>query len=414
MPTTTKDRETLRALAARWREAAARPVMAERKRQWTLLKDLRPERPLFLFETATLEGYVAESELACQDPQLRLWERHLRETLRHAEEVGDDLVVEPWLALHWDIEQSDYGVPIEISRGVDTEGGSQAYHYNHPLRTPADAPRLRPRTRRVHRDRTLALKERLEELFGDLLPVEVRGIGSPLAAITSDLFRLIGNDNLLTWPYDAPEVLRAVVSYLRDDRLEHYRWLEREHLLATNSDSHLVGSGSPGFTTALPGRETEGPARLRDLWVWIESQETTMISPPMFADFFLPAMAEVASLFGLVYYGCCEPVHDRFPLIAAAIPHTRAVSVSPWCQQEAIAGMLGRTRVFSRKPKPWLLSGPRADWDGIEKDLDETLAAARDCCLEIICRDGYRIDGDRPRLRRWADLIRSRVGGAVW
>ncbi len=270
--------------------------MAERKRQWTLLKDLRPERPMFLFETGTLESYVGESELACQDPQLRVWERHMRETLRHAEEVGDDLVVEPWLALHWDVEQSDYGVPIEISRGVDTEGGSQGYHYNHPLKTPSDASRLRPRTRRVCRDRTLALKDRLQGLFGDLLPVEVRGIGSPLAAITSDLFRLIGNDNLLTWPYDAPDVLRGIVAYLRDDRLEHYRWLEEEGLLAPNNDSHLVGSGSPGFTTSLPsrdttarpGREAAGPTRLRDLWAWIESQETTMISPPMFADFFLP------------------------------------------------------------------------------------------------------------------------------
>ena len=139
-----------------------------------------------------------------------------------------------------------------------------------------------------------------------------------------------------------------------------------------------------------------------------------MISPAMFADFFLPAMAEVASLFGLVYYGCCEPVHDRFELVIAAIPLARAVSISPWCDQERVAGMLGRTRVFSRKPRPWLLSGPQPDWPGIEADLDATLAFARDCCLEIICRDVYRIDGDRARLRRWADFLRSRVGGESW
>ena len=139
-----------------------------------------------------------------------------------------------------------------------------------------------------------------------------------------------------------------------------------------------------------------------------------MMSPAMFADFFLPAMAEVAGLFGLVYYGCCEPVHDRFELISAVIPHARAVSVSPWCDQERVAGLLGRTRVFSRKPRPWLLSGAHPDWRGIEEDLDATLFAARDCCLEIICRDVYRIHGDRLRLRKWSDLLRSRVGGAPW
>ncbi len=67
--------------------------------------------------------------------------------------------------------------------------------------------------------------------------------------------------------------------------------------------------------------------------------------------------------------------------------------------------------MFSRKPKPWLISGASPDWPGPrEADLDETLDAARDGCLEIICRDVYRIDGDRPRLRRWTDLVRSRIG----
>jgi hypothetical protein len=53
------------------------------------------------------------------------------------------------------------------------------------------------------------------------------------------------------------------------------------------------------------------------------------------------------------------------------------------------------------------------DFAVLEKDLDDTLAAARDCSLEIIFRDVYRINGDRPRLRKWVDLVRSRIGGEV-
>ncbi len=202
-----------------------------------------------------------------------------------------------------------------------------------------------------------------------------------------------------------------MVAYLRDDRVSHYRWLEAEGLLGLNHDNHLVGSGSPGYTTALPSPGYAGTARLRDIWMWMESQETTMISPAMFADFFLPAMTDVAALFGLIYYGCCEPVHDRWHLVSPAMPHIRAVSISPWCDQRLMGERLGKTCVFSRKPKPWLISGASPDWPGLEADLDETLAAARDGCLEIICRDVYRIDGDRPRLRRWTDLVRSRIGG---
>jgi hypothetical protein len=213
------------------------------------------------------------------------------------------------------------------------------------------------------------------------------------------------------WTYDAPDALHRLIAYLRDDRLAYFGWLEREGLLGLNSTGwELAGSGSPGYTTALPQPDYAGAPRLRDLWAWMESQETTMISPRMFARFFLPYMADVSRQFGLIYYGCCEPVHDRWDQIVAAIPNVRAVSVSPWCDRRAIAEKLGRNYVFSRKPKAAPISGPNPDWDELEQDLDETLAAARDCNLEIIYRDVYRINGDRPRLTKWTQMVRSRIG----
>ena len=66
-----------------------------------------------------------------------------------------------------------------------------------------------------------------------------------------------------------------------------------------------------------------------------------MISPAMFEEFFLPYMARVSSRFGHVYYGCCEPVHDRLELIKAAMPNLRSVSVSAWSDLDKVAGMLG-------------------------------------------------------------------------
>ena len=57
------DTHILRPLAERWMELASLPVMDERKRLWTALKDRRPERPMVLFETWTVESYVGEDEL---------------------------------------------------------------------------------------------------------------------------------------------------------------------------------------------------------------------------------------------------------------------------------------------------------------------------------------------------------------
>ena len=63
------ERERIRALASRWAEIAALPVMSERRRAWTALHDLRPERPMVLFEVGSIEGYV---DVKVEDKDLRV------------------------------------------------------------------------------------------------------------------------------------------------------------------------------------------------------------------------------------------------------------------------------------------------------------------------------------------------------
>src|SRR3990167_8266924 len=102
------DRNLIRGLAAQWMELAALPIMAERKRLWKAVHDLKAVRPVILVETAWIDGFVADGELAGEDPFLRSVERNMRVTLRQAEELGDDLVVEPYYRLGWRMRFSDY------------------------------------------------------------------------------------------------------------------------------------------------------------------------------------------------------------------------------------------------------------------------------------------------------------------
>ncbi len=410
-----KDRETIRKLATRWMELASLPVMEERARLWTALKDLQAERPMVLFETWTVENYVREDELACEDEYLRGIERSMRMVIRQVEEIGDDYVLEPFFRVVWETTGADYGVDLTFIRAEDNLGGNLGFHYNHPIKTPEDVSRLKHGTWKIEQEQTLEHAKLLEDVIGDILPVKLQGTDGFLPYLTGDLYKLIGNDNLLTWLFDAPEAVHQAMAFLRDDRLMLYEWLESENMLGLNNNSIIVGSGSPGYTSDLPQPDyagndrLDGKVRLKDLWVWSESQETTMISPRMFKEFFLPYIAEVASRFGKVYYGCCDPVHDRWEIIQSQIPHIGAVSISPWCDQRVMGEKLGKEVVFSRKPKPWLISGESADWEGLRQDVDETVQAARDCNLEIIYRDVYRIHEDRPRLKKWVDLVRSRT-----
>jgi hypothetical protein len=391
-------------------ELAALPVMDERKRLWTALKDLRAERPMILFETWTVENYVEDSELLCEDPDLRGIEFHMRHDIRQFEEVGDDIVIEPVWRVGWHVRGTDFGVKTPTHGAEDIEGGHVAYVYENPIREPADIDRLHLRSWRVDREASRRYADKVSDVFGDILPVSLHGTQCIGQSLTRDVFQFLGNDRLLFWVYDEPEAIHRIMALLRDDAVAYYKWLEQEELLGRNDHWTFVGSGSPGYTSSLPQADFSGTARLNDIWIGMDSQETTAISPAMFAEFFLPYMADVCRLFGLVYYGCCEPVHDRWKHIVEAIPNVRAVSVSPWCDLRAIASLLGKDVVYSRKPRPAPISGSAADWDALSKDLDATIEAARDCNLEIIFRDVYRIGGKRERLRRWVGMAKAKLG----
>ena len=419
-----QDRGVIRNLANQWMEFAALPVMAERKRLWRAVHDLRAERPVLLFETDWIDKYVADDELQCVDPFLRSIEKAMRIRLRQAEELGDDLVIEPHYQLGWKMVFSDYGVPVEI-RTAPGKNESIAYSFSFPIATPEDIQKLRPRTFAVDRPKSLRLKEILEDTMGDILPVRLGNYdpfvyefdvgefgdlgftGNYFFGLTWQVYRFIGNQGLLYWVYDAPEAIHRLMQYMLDDRLALFDFFEREGLLALNTDSQMAGPRSYGYVSDLPEPGSRDQVTLKDLWGWAESQEADNISPAMYNEFVLPYLAKLSERFGLVYYGCCERVHDRLPAILAAIPNLRSVSVSGWSDLAKTADLLGRNYVYSRKPTPAHISGASPNWELIERDIRNTYAAARDCNLEILFRDVYTTGGDRTRLRRWVEMTKA-------
>ncbi len=62
-------------------------------------------------------------------------------------------------------------------------------------------------------------------------------------------------------------------------------------------------------------------------------------------------------MFGLSYYGCCEPVDDRIGKIRKAIPNLRTVSISGWNNFQKISEELAKDFI-PPKPNPAFISGP--------------------------------------------------------
>lgn len=112
--------------------------------------------------------------------------------------------------------------------------------------------------------------------------------------------------------------------------------------------------------------------------------------------------------FDKVYYGCCEPVNNRWHILKQ-IPNLARVSVSPRADQEFLAEAFERDCVFSRKPNPSLISTERFDEELIRTDLRQTLEAAKGCRLEIIMKDVHTLNNEAGRLARWVQMAREEI-----
>ena len=143
----------------------------------------------------------------------------------------------------------------------------------------------------------------------------------------------------------------------------------------------------------------------------MDSQETVGISPAMFEEFIFPCYRKIAEQFGLLSYGCCEPVDPIWDSCISKLPNLRKVSISPWCNEEFMGERLRGGRViYQRKPSPNFLGvDPVLDEEAFRQHIRKTLLAARGCKLEITQRDVYTIHHNIPKARRYVEIIREEI-----
>jgi len=413
---TTHDRQVLRDLAKEIRDIAHSDENLEKKDAWYAHNDLKPRRPLVLIESfPATDELVTDDILSCRDDWARKQEKHLRTTIYHFRNIRDDDVIEPYLTWNWHVSAGNYGVTStrhdsdKIQRVDGKVVGS--YSWEAPVKDlDADFGKLKPRVFSVDRESSLLERDRLEDVFGDILGVRQRGGYWWTTGMTIIAIDLIGLENLMLAMYDNPAGLHRLMGFLRDDHIAFAEWLEKEGLLSLNNENDYIGSGSRGYTRELPQKDWKpgGKVRTRDCWVLSESQETVGVGPGQFEEFIFPYQKDVVERFGLCYYGCCEPVHSRWHVIKK-FSNLRSVSVSPWCDEEMMGEALAGKYVYSRKPNPTLISTDVFDENAIRNDVAKTLRCARKCSVEIVMKDVHTLAGDPMRAARWVELARQAI-----
>jgi hypothetical protein len=405
---TRAERDVLRDLAGRVAHLAARPVEQDKRKLWTLHNDLQKTRPMVFCDPENgWHEIVTPDQMRCTHALARDWEYRLRKEVFWGESMNDDRVIEPWFNLGWLFSRTDWGVR-EVNVGGQ-DGGARRWIA--PLKDLSDLSMLRYQKILVDQPATDRLMELAVDTFGDLLPPRLRvGVNGWYwsLGLAEELIKLRGLEQFMMDLCDNPDGLHRLMAFLRDGTMEMVSFLEKNGLYTLNNEGDYVGSGGFGWTTQLPSKGYTGRARTKDLWCLFESQATVSVSPRMFEEFVVQYQKPIMERFGLVCYGCCEPLHERWPILKQ-IRNLRRVSVSPWCDRQKMAEYLEDRYVYSLKPNPALLAAERFDEEAIRRDTRDALAKARDCHLEIIMKDNHTLRHDPQRVVRWVRIIREEV-----
>jgi len=386
--------------------------MAERTADWYRHNDTGGGRPMLQIETWTFENDLLPPQ-SCVSEAARAIELQIRRMILNHEQIGDDRVVSPYFDIEWKRTFRLFGIEKETVHAVDSSGRDLGYLHKHPVTDlPADLPLLGDTVAFIDREATLDWKTFVEEQIGDILPVRLAN-GSPGVCPTQDLVHFMGMEAMLFAMMDTPDEFGTFMDRMATAHLDWLLEQEREGLFFLNNGHDWLNQGSSAFTRLLPrtGRKEDAPVELADMWGYMDSQETVGISPEMFAEFIFPHYRRIATRFGRLSWGCCEPVHPVWKDCLSTLPNLAKVSISIWCDEAFMGEALrGSDTIYLRKPSPLEVGHPGPlDEDKIASGFRETLHHARGCRLEFAFRDIYSLGGHPEKPRRMVELLRREI-----
>lgn len=404
------DKAIIRDLAARAAEIAALPIQEEKRRLWRKLNALHPERPMVMIDQVCWNEMNIDDELTlrCQDLECREYEDFLRRTLYQWRHFPVDMVIEPFIRVPMAIYNSGFGIEVKEEVAVmDATNSVVGHRYNNQFETLDDLEKVQMPV--ISHD-PLETNRRLDtahELFDGLL--EVRRWGAdPYLSLWDPISTWMGVENALYMIIDHPDLMHGLVGRMTDGYLGMLDQLEAQGLMAgPQSLIHCTGAWTDELPA--PGYNPEHP-RAKDMWMFGLAQMFSTVSPRMFQEYEVDYASKICARFGLVYYGCCDPL-DRKMKQVRMIPGVRKVSMSPWADQERGAAEIHGDFVFSRKPSPALLAFDDFDPLAVRNDLQTTvdICARHGCPLELILKDISTVRYEPQRLFEWARVAMSVV-----
>ena len=401
-----KDREILRKLASRIAEVSALPVQDEKRRLWRLLNGLKPERPMVAIDQVCWNemNLNGDLNLVCEDEECRYYEQQFRRTIFQWDNFPADMVVEPFIKVNKAVHNSAFGLSVKEHTLSTFESNDVVSHKFENQITSIDDVMSKIKIPVVHHDET-ETKRRMDFaswLFDGIMPLKEEGY-DPYLSIWDPIAMWMSVGGALNAIVEDPEMMHALVKRMADGYMIMLDQLEEQGLLChSQALIHCTGAftddlPAPGFNPAKP--------KTKDIWMFGLAQMLTTVSPAMFEEYEIDYSMPIFERFGLVYYGCCEPLDHKMNQIRK-IPNVRKISMSPWAKREQGAEEISGNYVFSSKPNPAFVAYDSFDEDLVKKDLTDVkeTCARYGCPLEIILKDISTVCNQPERLKKWTDI----------
>ncbi len=408
-----RDRQVVRGLAERIAEIAAWPIQEEKRKVCYAINALKPIRPtVFCHPVCGWDVLVPEGVLQCEEEGARQIEYTLRMRIYAAEHFADDEVNDDTYAVPRVIRSCGWGIGPEYIHPQEARG---SYVWEPPIKSHKDLDLIKTPTVEYDAEATQRNLDFYQELFGDVLQVRVHGGCHCYAGLIDEWTALRGLNQTFLDMAEDPEMVHEGMRRLMEGRIAELESAESPGLLSLNNADSSVGSGGSGLTHELPAPGSNGNVRLEDLWVFADSQTMAPVSPAMHEEFVLRYQVPIMKRFGLTYYGCCEPLHQKIPLLKRLIPNLRKVSISRWADKRISAQELGPNYVFECKSDPMVFASEAFDEDAIRESIRATITLGKEygCVMEFIVDTADNIRGDPYRVDRWTQIAREEAEQAA-
>ena len=298
------EKDYLRELAKNQLEIANSEEMRRKEKLWYAHNDYKTKEPVVTLEKGTFNKEFEHLwQPKCQSETARNIEYSFHSNMVQYEYIHDDTVMPKEFTVGIWAGLKPFDIDVKVAKSISE---THAYVFEPAIKDlEQDFYKLKKSPISCNFDGAVNYKNTVEEIFGDIMPVKIAF--SPYCSLAQNIHHIMGLETMMFSICDYPELFHKMMTMLSDDYIELWDFVEKNNYIRPNNFNVGVAQGTYGFTNLLPvnrGHGTPCPYTMGDVWGYMDSQETSEISPDMYYEFFFPYYKKISGRYGRFNYGC--------------------------------------------------------------------------------------------------------------